>query len=48
MKLEGIKPNIVITSPPYNVDLGNNKYNKDGYVSTDDNLSYPVYLEWMK
>lgn len=40
--------NIIITSPPYNVNLGNNKHKKEGYNSIDDNLPYPVYLDWMK
>lgn len=38
----------VITSPPYNVNLGNNKFKKDGYASYSDNLDYQDYLEWMK
>lgn len=37
----------IITSPPYNVDLGNNKYNKDGYTVHDDNMPYDEYLDWM-
>lgn len=38
----------VITSPPYNVDLGNNKYKKDGYSTHNDNMPYDDYLNWMK
>lgn len=45
---EGTFVNIIITSPPYNVDLGNNKYKRDGYLSTDDNLPYEQYLNWMR
>lgn len=37
----------VITSPPYNVDLGNNKYKKDGYSTHNDNMPYDEYLDWM-
>lgn len=37
----------IITSPPYNVDLGNNKYNKNGYASHNDNMPYEKYLYWM-
>jgi site-specific DNA-methyltransferase (adenine-specific) len=48
MKALDTKVNIVITSPPYNVNLGNNKYKKDGYNVTDDNLPYNEYLDWMK
>lgn len=40
--------NCVITSPPYNVDLGNNKYKKDGYRIHNDNMPYNEYLSWMK
>lgn len=40
--------NLVITSPPYNVDLGNNKYKKEGYKGYNDNLPYPKYLEFMR
>lgn len=38
----------VITSPPYNVDLGNNKYKKTGYSTHDDNMPYDEYLNWIK
>ena len=38
---------IVITSPPYNVGLGDNKFKKDAYADYDDNLPYDKYLEWM-
>jgi DNA modification methylase len=38
---------IVITSPPYNVNLGNNKFKKDSYDNYDDNLPYTKYLNWM-
>lgn len=37
----------IITSPPYNVDLGNNKYKKDGYQIHKDNMPYSEYLTWM-
>jgi len=40
---------IVITSPPYCVDLGNNKFRgKDkGYDVYDDNMPYEEYLTWI-
>jgi len=40
---------IVITSPVYNVSLGNNKFRdkNKGYDSCDDNMPYEDYLEWM-
>lgn len=40
--------NCVITSPPYNVDLGNNKYNKNKYNSYDDNKPYDEYIRWLE
>ena len=55
-KWENVMPTIpdgsvdcIITSPPYNVDLGNNKFrDKDkGYDVCDDNMPYKDYLEWM-
>lgn len=39
---------IVITSPPYNVNLGNNKFKKDSYDDFDDNMPYDKFLEWME
>jgi len=38
---------IVITSPPYNVGLGSNRFKKDKYDSYKDNMPYTEYLEWM-
>jgi DNA modification methylase len=40
--------NMVVTSPPYNVDLGNNKYKKTGYNSYKDDKDYSDYIDWMK
>lgn len=39
---------LIVTSPPYNVDLGNNKYNKNKYNSYDDNLPHETYLAKLK
>jgi len=39
---------LVITSPPYNVDLGNNKYNKNSYDLYQDNKPYWEYISWLK
>jgi len=39
---------IIITSPPYNVDLGNNKFKKDGYADFEDDMAYEEYLDWME
>lgn len=38
---------IIITSPPYNVDLGNNKFNRISYDIYDDNKEYSKYIEWL-
>lgn len=51
--LEGIKLleddsiDLVVTSPPYNVDLGNNKYNKNPYNLYNDNKDHKEYIEWL-
>jgi len=39
---------LIITSPPYNVDLGNNKFNKDQYDVYNDNKSHIKYIAWLK
>ena len=39
---------LTITSPPYNVDLGNNKYNKKPYDLYKDNKDHTAYLLWLK
>ena len=46
--MAALSVNLIITSPPYNVNLGNNKFKKDGYENYDDNLEYHEYLAWMK
>jgi DNA modification methylase len=38
---------LVITSPPYNVDLGNNKYNKNPYDLYNDNKEHQEYILWL-
>jgi site-specific DNA-methyltransferase (adenine-specific) len=40
---------LTVTSPPYNVKLGNNKHNKTrSYDEYDDDKPYDEYIEWMK
>ena len=39
---------LVITSPPYNVDLGNNRYHKNPYDLYRDNREHSEYIEWLK
>ena len=38
-----VKVDCIITSPPYNVDLGNNKYNKNPYSLYKDNKDHKEY-----
>jgi len=38
---------LVVTSPPYNVDLGNNKHNKNTYDVYDDSVDYNKYIAWL-
>jgi len=37
---------LIITSPPYNIDLGQSEF-KDAYDSHNDNMSFDSYLTWM-
>lgn len=46
--LEDNSIDLVITSPPYNVDLGNNKYNKNSYNIHNDNMNYQDYINWLE
>lgn len=39
--------NLTVTSPPYNVDLGKNYENKQGYDLHDDNMNYQTYLDYL-
>lgn len=39
---------IMICSPTYNVNLGNNKYNKNGYDIYNDNKDHHEYIAWLK
>ena len=39
---------LVVTSPPYNVDLGNNRYHKNPYDLYRDNREHSEYIEWLK
>lgn len=46
--LEDNTLDLIVTSPPYNVDLGNNKYNKNRYDIYKDNLEHKEYLHWIE
>lgn len=48
LKLPDESIDLVVTSPPYNVDLGNNKYNKNSYDIYQDNKEHWEYLSWLK
>lgn len=39
---------LVVTSPPYNVNLGDNKYNKNPYDLYNDNKEHAEYISWLK
>ena len=45
--LENDSIDLVVTSPPYNVDLGNNKYNKTPYNIYRDNKEHSEYIAWL-
>jgi site-specific DNA-methyltransferase (adenine-specific) len=50
-KIKEIEDNFIdllITSPPYNVDLGNNKFNKNSYDIYNDNKDHKDYILWLK
>ena len=39
---------LVVTSPPYNVKLGSNKYNKNPYDLYQDNKDHDEFIGWLK
>ena len=39
---------LVVTSPPYNVDLGNNKLHKTPYDLYNDNKEHKEYIIWLE
>jgi len=47
-KLEDNSIDLVISSPPYNVNLGNNKYNKNPYDLYQDNKEHCDYIGWLE
>jgi site-specific DNA-methyltransferase (adenine-specific) len=47
-KMDDNTIDLVVTSPPYNVDLGNNKYNKNPYNLYNDNKEHQEYISWLK
>lgn len=47
-QLEDDSIELVVTSPPYNVDLGNNKFNDNPYDMYNDNKSHADYIDWLE
>ena len=47
-KLENNSIDLCITSPPYNVNLGNNKFNKNPYDLYNDNKDHKEYMKWLE
>lgn len=47
-KLPDNSIDLLITSPPYNVDLGSNKYNKNPYDLYKDNKDHAIYIAWLR
>ena len=46
--LENDSLDLVVTSPPYNVNLGKNKKKKIGYDVYNDNKEHADYISWLK
>ncbi|MHA1468959.1 MAG: DNA-methyltransferase [Candidatus Asgardarchaeia archaeon] len=46
--LEDDSIDLTITSPPYNVKLGDNKFNKNPYDLYNDNKDHKKYIKWLK
>jgi len=46
--LDDYSIDLVVTSPPYNVDLGNNKYHKNPYDLYVDNKDHQEYILWLR
>jgi len=47
-KIASNSVDLIVTSPPYNVSLGDNKHKKDKYDGYEDNMPYDEYLKWIK
>jgi DNA modification methylase len=46
-ELDDNSVDLLITSPPYNVDLGHNKKHKSPYDLYQDNKEHKDYIEWL-
>lgn len=47
-RIEECSLDLTITSPPYNVNLGNNKLNKNPYDLYNDNKDHQNYIKWLR
>lgn len=47
-KLPADSINLIVCSPPYNVDLGKNKFKKNGYDEYEDNKEHEQFLSDVK
>ena len=47
-RLQDESIDLVVCSPPYNVDLGRNKYNKNPYDIYDDHREHVEYVNWLE
>lgn len=47
LQIEDNAVDLIVTSPPYNLDLGNNKYNKTPYSLYNDNKEHSEYINWL-
>lgn len=47
-KIDDNTINLVVTSPPYNVNLGHNSTKKTGYIKYEDNKQHLEYIDWLK
>lgn len=47
-RIEECSLDLTITSPPYNIDLGNNKLNKNPYDLYNDNKDHQNYIKWLR
>jgi DNA modification methylase len=48
LKDSNVFADLICCSPPYNVNLGDNKYNKNPYDLYKDNKDHTEYISWLK
>ena len=47
-RIEDNTLDLTLCSPPYNIDLGNNKLNKNPYDLYNDNKDHQNYIKWLR